>query len=87
MGIEDIATFHDDDDGYEAWVRHTRGYVLTERLGGTYMLHDSECTHLTGNGKIRLTRRPRRCARNRQDLVTWTLEATGQRPLLCQSCM
>lgn len=83
----EIRTFHDDDEAYEEWVRSNSGYVLTERPRGEHMLHHSECTHLTGDGTIRLTRRPRRCAKSRQALVAWAVEVTGRPPLRCQSCM
>lgn len=52
------------------------------------MLHKSECTHLrTDNVDLKLTRKPRRWARQQGSLVAWAEQAVGARPLLCQSCM
>ena len=80
MATEDTIVFHDDDDGYEDWVRRHNGYVLTTRAKGSYMLHDCECLHL-GKDAVHqeLTKKPRRCG-NKQDLVAWTQQATGTDP-------
>ena len=89
MAIDDIKTFHRDDEGYLEWVATHSGYVLTERDGGKYMLHEAECSHLEPFNipGPELTRRPRRWAVRRQDLSEWAELNGGARPLLCQSCM
>jgi hypothetical protein len=83
-----ISVFHNDDDGYRAWVRRTNGYVLTERAAGEFMLHDCECSHLTlSDTTLRLTASPRRCAAATRPLREWTVRETGAEPLRCQTCM
>jgi hypothetical protein len=89
MGTDEMAVFHNDDDGYEAWVGRYGGYVLTISTGRSgYMLHHSECSHLTKDGPdIQLTKKPRRWARQRRDLFEWVVRETGEHPKLCQNCM
>lgn len=89
MNSAEIRCFHNDDHAYEVWVGQHVGYVLTRRnRRGEYMLHKSECTHLrTDNVDLKLTRKPRRWARQQGSLVAWAEQAVGARPLLCQSCM
>jgi hypothetical protein len=83
--IEEFA--RGDDAAYEDWVRRHGGYVLVERKD-SFMLHESTCSHLgLTPGKFTLTMRPRRCAKTRQPLVAFAHARTGDRPLLCQSCM
>jgi len=80
--------FHNDDDAYESWVGRHGGYVLTERSrNGEFMLHDSDCSHLAKDNDIKLTAKPRRWARYRADLETWVVAETGDKPLLCRTCM
>jgi hypothetical protein len=87
MDGEEIRLFHNDDQAYEEWVAEHDGYVLTAPRRGEYMLHDSKCSHL-GKDKValRLTRKPRRWARQQGTLVAWTEQAIGTKPLLCQTC-
>ena len=88
MGGEEIRLFHNDDQDYEEWVARHEGYVLTAPRRGEYMLHDSKCSHLAKDKvALRLTRKPRRWARHQGALVAWTEQATGTKPLLCQTCM
>jgi len=87
MDREKIMLFHNEDEAYEEWLTQHEGFVLTVPRRGEYMLHVSKCSHL-GKDKValRLTRRPRRWAGNKETLVAWTEQATGSKPLLCQSC-
>lgn len=88
MTSEDMRTFHDDDEGYEAWVGQHGGYVLIDRGKNGFMLHISECSHLGRETiAIRLTERPRRWAAKRQTLIDWAVSETGERPKYCSSCM
>jgi hypothetical protein len=84
----EIKIFHHDDDAYESWVGKNGGYVLTLRSGGAYMLHDSDCMHLgRDTPTLQLTNKPRRWARSRRTLADWAVTETGEKPLLCQTCM
>lgn len=85
----EIATFAEDDAGYEAWTSKNGGYVLTSPRSGVFMLHDCDCIHLQRDGDITLTltKKPRLCSRSRRALATWAEGEAGQKPLLCQSCM
>ena len=87
-GVE-IKCFHNDDQAYKDWMVQHVGYVLTKRSRrAEYMLHKSDCTHLrTDNVDLKLTRKPRRWARQQGSLAAWAEQATGAKPLLCQSCM
>jgi hypothetical protein len=89
VNSEEIRYFRNDDEAYKDWVAAHVGYVLTKRSRkGEYMLHKSECTHLrTDNVDLKLTRKPRRWARQQGSLVAWAEQAVGVKPLLCQSCM
>lgn len=89
MSDAQIIVFHDDDAGYEEWVSRHGGYVLTRRREAAYMLHHADCVHLGRDGdlSLKLTKRPRRWARERQPLIEWTQVETGSDPLRCQSCM
>ena len=84
-----MKVFHNDDDAYEQWVGRMGGYVLTVSSGSpSYMLHDSDCIHLqTGGMDIGLTKKPRRWAQYRRDLVEWVEQETTQKPKLCRTCM
>ena len=83
----DVITFHNDDDGYEQWVFRNDGYVLIQRTGRSFMLHDSECSHLGKDNDINLTAKPRRWAKTRRVLVAWTEAEVGEQPLKCSNCM
>lgn len=87
MNSQEVMEFRNDDQAYKDWVARHEGYVLTQRgRRDEYMLHKSECTHLhTDNLNLRLTRRPRRWAGQQGILMAWTEQATGAKPLLCQS--
>ena len=87
MRGEEVRLFHNDDEAYEDWVVQHEGYVLTAPRQGEYMLHDSKCSHLGRDDvALRLTRKPRRWAAQTGTLVAWTEQATGAKPLFCQSC-
>jgi hypothetical protein len=87
MDSEEIRVFHNDDHAYDEWVTQHEGYVLTAPRSGEYMLHDSKCPHL-GRDRVarRLTHKPRRWARQPGILIAWTEQATGAKPLVCQTC-
>lgn len=89
MPAGEMKVFHNDDDVYEQWVYRNGGYVLTISPGGSgYMLHDSECLHLQkDNTGMQLTKKPRRWAKYRRDLVEWVEQEVGQKPKLCRTCM
>ena len=76
-----------DDAAYEDWVRQHGGYVLVQRKGDDFMLHEASCGHLDLTAGFALTTRPRRWAKHREPLMGWATQATGDRPSLCQSCM
>jgi hypothetical protein len=76
-----------DDAAYEDWMRQHGGYVLVERSGGDFMLHQSACGHLELSPRFTLTTRPRRWAKTRQPLVDRAKQQSGHDPELCQSCM
>ena len=82
-----IVTFiHGEEAAYEDWVRRHAGYVLIERPDG-FMLHEADCTHLgLASGSWSISK-PRRCSKLRSELVQWTADHSGSKPLLCQSCM
>ena len=87
MDGEKVKLFLNEDEAYEEWVAQHEGFVLTAPRRGEYMLHDSKCSHLgRDNPALRLTRKPRRWARQKEILVAWTEQAIGSKPLLCQSC-
>jgi hypothetical protein len=87
VAAEDTVVFHNDDGGYEDWVRRHNGYVLTTRDKGAYMLHDCECMHLAKDKDgTQVTLKPRRCG-SRPDLVAWTQAETGTDPQKCRTCM
>jgi hypothetical protein len=89
MSCDNIRVFHNDDKAYEEWVGRNGGYVLTISPGKPgYMLHDSECIHLSSDDRaVHLTKKPRRWARFRRDLIAWTEDEVGERPKLCRTCM
>jgi hypothetical protein len=89
MEIHEMRIFENDDDGYESWVGRHGGYVLTKTASRPgFMLHESECAHLAkDNPGMRLTAKPRRWSGSRGVLADWTAQKTGERPLLCQTCM
>jgi len=88
MAAEDTIVFHNDDGGYEDWVRHHNGFVLTRPDKDEFMLHDCDCLHLGrgGDKDLELTKKPRRCGK-RADLVDWARQETGRLPKFCRTCM
>jgi len=92
MAISDIKRFHNQDDDYEAWRASSGDHVMnlsTRRRASPpgYMLHVSDCGHLSNSkGDLRVTRHPKWCG-TRHDLTEWAIRETGEPPLLCPNCM
>jgi hypothetical protein len=93
MAVSDVQFFHNRDEAYEAWRASPGGYVLTppgsRRRSETkaYMLHESQCGHLSNlKGDLSVTRRPKRCG-SRPDLIEWAQIETGSPPIFCPDCM
>ena len=84
----DIRVFHQDDNGYVAWVERNGGYVLKDRGKHGYMLHTAECPHLGRESpSIRLTKTPRVWGGQRDALLAWARAKTGETPTFCSTCM
>jgi hypothetical protein len=82
-----IEVFENDDARYKEWVATNWGYVLIQRAPAEYMLHESDCGHLSAIAGDNLTRKPRRWAPIKYELIDWCEAETGGAPLLCSDCM
>jgi hypothetical protein len=86
-----LAEFHNDDDGYSAWVRdNPRGYVLNVKAptgsGVQAMLHRVGCTHLgPQGGGYQETSTKKVCSEYSSALERWGRE-NSVRVVDCTTC-
>jgi hypothetical protein len=88
MSKPQIAEFHNDEAGYDGWLRlHQHdGYVLTKK-GREWALHRAHCDHISYGDGARYTVNPKLCSTDRRALE---LEARrrSNRPSIqaCETC-